>query len=486
MIEPLRHDPMASDDRCAQEASKFLASHTHLRFLILLKMTLRALALPWWSAVTLLNKFPVGVRMGWFADRPDIRQQITTKITGLMPLIARKLSPAQQTDLIMAALQEGGATHDDIEAAFGVEDLVVYGDAPAFWALFCEQMQWSATDDKHKKFAAGLIRDLMSLAILTALQVLKGIDRAVYLAKLPVEIHVAIAEERIKLEELDPTRPFLAADELEIATPEVLTEYIPLEEFLPLFGEAKKALGFEPEEVAEVGSEEPARISDDGTPTPLLPPRDVDALEGRASKPDDGDGEVKVSDVDLLEDLSDEDQQAIDRLDGTGGQHSDLDQPFENPEAKPLTREQQLRAQGLHVPELDMSELEPPPGGSNGTTEVESLRRNLEEARFMLTTEVAERLGTSNLRLLLALFTERAWPESEPDRRDLMSAFLIAQDPVKHTPERLDRLKIENLHAQFCGAVLHINRELSSVVRKSFFSSSASGAKLPPPLPTTG
>src|SRR5690349_16621033 len=262
MIEPLRHDPTTSDDRKAQDASKHLSERPNLRFLALHLMTLRVLGLPWWSPSALLQKFPVSVRMTWFADRPDVRQQITTKISGLVPKIARTLGPDQQTDLIMAALQEQVTSEDDIEAAFGVEDLIVYGDAAAFWVLFCEQMQWGATDDKHKQLVAGLIRDLMSLGILTALQVIKTIDRRVWLAKLPTEIQAAIAEERIKREEFDPTLPFLAADELDIATHDVLTGHIPLEEFLPLFGEAKKALGFEEETPPS------ANNAGEGNPTP--------------------------------------------------------------------------------------------------------------------------------------------------------------------------------------------------------------------------
>lgn len=257
MIEPLKHEEVAkkTDEALRDEARAHLAKTPKLQIVAELLDKLRRLALPWWSPQRLRGAFPSPMRMGWFAERADLRQSITHELTGLAPKAARRLAPEAQASLIDAVIDCGDIECERFEAAFDPKDLVVYGPVVALWRQFRENMVWEAQTRPHQDLAAWLIRIVLAdksdagmarKPLLTPWEVRSAIDPKVWHTMLPLDVRVAIDEARLARERTLPREPFLARNELEIVTPEIMTSHIPLRELHRIFVVAEKALGFEP------------------------------------------------------------------------------------------------------------------------------------------------------------------------------------------------------------------------------------------------
>jgi len=117
------------------------------------------------------------------------------------------------------------------------------------------RMPWEQDTPEHQELIAWLLRALLSSEsafgpkrkpILTSWDVRTRIEGHLWHTHIPLEIRVAIDEARHAREKEHPRKPFLAVDDLAIATPEVLTENIPLRELMEIFLAAETAMGFSP------------------------------------------------------------------------------------------------------------------------------------------------------------------------------------------------------------------------------------------------
>ena len=90
--KPLQHqDPQKkNDEELAKEARGHLAASPPLQLMAELLTKLRAMDFAWWSPDKLRHFAPAAERMAWFEQRPDLRQQITTTLTGYAPKATRK------------------------------------------------------------------------------------------------------------------------------------------------------------------------------------------------------------------------------------------------------------------------------------------------------------------------------------------------------------------------------------------------------------
>src|SRR5438552_17092297 len=115
----LQHrEPDSKDDETLRrEARVHLASEPALQLVAELIARLRELELPWWTPVKLRERWGSIERMGWFRERSDIRQHITTSLTGLSPRAARRKAPDFQGSLIDSVIDEGDITPRAFEAA---------------------------------------------------------------------------------------------------------------------------------------------------------------------------------------------------------------------------------------------------------------------------------------------------------------------------------------------------------------------------------
>src|SRR5260221_8890254 len=123
MPSKLTHgDAPKTDLKLEEEAAAHLAGSPTLQLMTELLTRLRDLAFPWWTPDHLRVAHPATERMKWFAARPDVRQRITTELTGLAPKAARNKTPEFQADLIDSVIDSGDITVDTFERAFEPSD----------------------------------------------------------------------------------------------------------------------------------------------------------------------------------------------------------------------------------------------------------------------------------------------------------------------------------------------------------------------------
>ncbi|MGK3995743.1 hypothetical protein [Sorangium sp. So ce1024] len=283
----LQHrDPDSKDDETLRrEARVHLASEPALQLVAELVARLRELDLPWWTPVKLRERFGAVERLGWFRERSDIRQQITTSLTGLAPRAARRKTPDFQGALIDSVIDEGDITPRAFEAAFDPRDLAVYGPAAAYWQFFRESMPWDEDTPQHQEIVAWLLKALLAdrspfegigrTPILTPWDVRTAIDGRLWQTRIPLEVRVAIDNARLKQERERPGVPFHADGELAIAGPDVIAANIPPREILPVVQLAQKAMRFDAPRgapKADAPKAAPAELSSGRNGAPAAPP----------------------------------------------------------------------------------------------------------------------------------------------------------------------------------------------------------------------
>lgn len=91
--------------------------------------------LAWWSLHDRYDSYTV---MGWFKQRPDIRQAILTRMCDFPAKAGRLMDPSTQASLIEMVVQSGDRTAADFDAAVRPEDIVVYGQADDVFRQFAD------------------------------------------------------------------------------------------------------------------------------------------------------------------------------------------------------------------------------------------------------------------------------------------------------------------------------------------------------------
>ena len=256
MLTPLEHAnaEQKTEETLGEEGRAHLASNPVLQIVAELMTNLRALELPWWSPEFLRERWSATERMRWLKGRPDLRQRITTALTGLAPNAARKKTAEFQASLLDSVVDEGDVSPRRFDEAFDAFDLVLYGPVAEFWATFMERMPWYEDTAPHQELIAVALDALLAeesalegmtrKPILTPLQVRTAIDGRVWHTRMPLEVRIAIDEARLLQEAERPREPFHAEHDLAIAASSVIAGSIPLRELLPVFRAAERAMGF--------------------------------------------------------------------------------------------------------------------------------------------------------------------------------------------------------------------------------------------------
>jgi len=258
VLEPLRHHAYAlgDDDVLAREAAQQLAKLPQLQLVGELWWELRSYGFAWWAPELLRTWWPAAQRMKWLAQRSDLRQRITSQLTGLPPNAARKRSPTFQAELIDAVVDEGDVSSSDFEGAFDPFDMVVYGPVGNVWRAFRSALPVESGGHELERLTAWLLRALLSdrsmmreqlkrRPILSPWDLRTAIDGEVWHTRMPLEIRVAIDEARFRQEKLRPGRTFGARHDLAIAAPEQIAAHVPLIDLVGVLDCAEQAMGFE-------------------------------------------------------------------------------------------------------------------------------------------------------------------------------------------------------------------------------------------------
>ncbi|WP_437800924.1 hypothetical protein [Sorangium sp. So ce693] len=295
----LQHrDPESKDDETLRrEARVHLASEPALQLVAELIARLRELDLPWWTPVKLREQFGAVERMGWFRERSDVRQQITTSLTGLSPKAARRKTPDFQGALIDSVIDESDITPRAFEDAFDPRDLAVYGPAGGYWQFFRDSVPWDQDTPQLQEIVAWLLKALLAdrspfegigrTPILTPWDVRTAIDGRLWQTRIPLEIRVAIDNARLKQERERPGVPFHADGELAIAGPDVIAANIPPRDILPVVQLAQKAMRFDGPRAATPKGAAPVELSSGrgGAPAAAPPGGAASASAPGASAP---------------------------------------------------------------------------------------------------------------------------------------------------------------------------------------------------------
>ena len=253
MPPPLVHPNHAVDaDALRQEAKDHLARWPALQVMAEVLIELRIAGVPWWEPFHVGERWGLRERLGWFEQRPDLREEIARSMTGLSLRNGRRRSVAFQAELIEAMADP---VHDAqrLDDAFDPRDLVVYGPVGELWDQAVGQIPWDA------ELPPALVERLLGLllsersahlgttrpALLTPWQLRTAIDTRAWQAHLPARIRAMVDEARLHKELVEPGAPFTARDELEIVTVGVLATSFPLRAIRPVFSAAARIMGLE-------------------------------------------------------------------------------------------------------------------------------------------------------------------------------------------------------------------------------------------------
>ncbi|WP_394842641.1 hypothetical protein LZC95_36920 [Pendulispora brunnea] len=254
----LRHaDPEKRDDATlAQEAQSHIGKGPALQLVAELLQKLRVGGFSWWTPEQTRSLWPASVRMGWLVQRPDIRQRITTGLTGLAPRAARNKTPEFQGALIDSVIEDGDVTVKQFDEAFTVEEIAVYGPTGEIWQKFRERLPWDQDTPSHQELVSWLFEAFLASQssvggysrkpILTSLALRTAIPGKIWHTRIPLEVRVAIDDLRFQREKVKPSEAFHAIHDLSVATPSIIASNIALRELTRVVDVAEKSMGFIP------------------------------------------------------------------------------------------------------------------------------------------------------------------------------------------------------------------------------------------------
>jgi hypothetical protein len=287
---PLVHARTDDVDALKQEQSDHLARWPALQVMAEALIALRAAGAPWWESAALGVRWPLSERLQWLEQRPDLREDVTRRLTGLTLREGRGRSVAFQAELI-DAVAEPRIDARRIEEAFDPRDLATYAPVGELWDEMMRRIPWDA------EIPPALVEQLLGILlaerstllgatrspVLSAWKLRAAIDTRAWQAHVPSRVRAAVDEARLHKELVEPGAPFTARDELAIATPAVLASNLPLRALRPVFVAAARVLGFE---VPAPAYSRPAPKGEHGEPA-----NDCDATQ----EDRDADAEVTVS-----------------------------------------------------------------------------------------------------------------------------------------------------------------------------------------------
>ncbi len=198
--------------------------------------------------------------MNALKDRPKLRATILTGATGTHEKIAPRMSAEAAGETLQIALDEEIATPQQIVELFESDDRQRYLDDKALWAFTFEGEPWSksrqgAERERARRLFGYLLGRALHHKLIDQKELITALSVARLTTLLPPQILAAIIEAS-----LDSSNKFSHADLVEVAPPEKLAEYVPLDYVwekvvLPLIVERHGYAGGGGEPIAEKKAE---------------------------------------------------------------------------------------------------------------------------------------------------------------------------------------------------------------------------------------
>lgn len=270
-VKPLVHNKPETkkDEELAKEAKSYFDQHPALqaqaeiwyRTLELIKTPNeqnKLDILPWWNLQYNRDTFTVTERMRCLAQRPDIRQQITTKLTGMKQKAARAMDANLQASLIDSAVDQNDITLLELEEAFDAQTWAVYLFKNTFWNALAKDALGKAVEAntaREKEFFAFMLDVFLKSRgthdgkplkpILSHLDVRQAIDLETWIKRIPIEKRIAVDRARLDQERKNPKgQSMTALQEIEIVGLETIVGKIDLVDLVPVINKAGEAMGF--------------------------------------------------------------------------------------------------------------------------------------------------------------------------------------------------------------------------------------------------
>lgn len=251
----LVHDGSDSDETRKAEAREWAQRRPAVQLVGELIARLRGLSPEWWSPAVVRDLWPPLTRMRWFEGRPDIRQRITTALTGLPRNAARAKSCEFQAELFDSVMAAGDVDAAAFDAAFDPIEIATYADPAEIWDAFRERMPWGDDSPVQQRLVGSLLRSMLAdrssldpaltrRPILGALDVRGAIDSSVWQSRIPLELRVAMDDARIAWERARGREPYQSRHDLQVVTPEAIPMYVPILDLLGVFQLAGEVMGF--------------------------------------------------------------------------------------------------------------------------------------------------------------------------------------------------------------------------------------------------
>jgi hypothetical protein len=246
------HTNLAKDGVREQEAKDHLARWPALQVMAEVLIELRVAGVLWWEPLRAGERWGIRQRLGWFEQRPDLREAIARSLTGLTLRNGLRRSVGFQAELI-EAVADPIEDAQRVEDAFDPRDLVVYGPVGELWDEAVGRIPWDT------ELPPALIERLLSVLlsersfllgttrppILTPWDVRSAIGARPWQAHLPARVRALVDDARLEKELVEPGVPFTARDEIEIVTVGVLATCFPLRALRPVFSAAARIMGLE-------------------------------------------------------------------------------------------------------------------------------------------------------------------------------------------------------------------------------------------------
>jgi len=268
-VNPLIHkNSESSDQELSKEASAYYSQHTPLQAQAELWIKILELiktpdangkidTLPWWNLQYTRNTFTVKQRMQALNQRPDIRQQVTTQLTGMKQKAARAMPADLQATLIDSAIDQGDISLLELEEAFDAQTWAVYIFQNTFWNALANDgliKIVEANTEREKQFIAyaldvflktrGSFGGQQLKPVLTHLDVRLAIDPEIWIKRIPMTKRIEVDRARLDQERKNPRIPFTAQRELQIVGLDTIVQSIDLSDLVPVIRAAGESMGF--------------------------------------------------------------------------------------------------------------------------------------------------------------------------------------------------------------------------------------------------
>lgn len=215
------------------------------------------LYLSWWS---LHDRYDAYTAMGWFKQRPDIRQKILSKLCGFPAKAGRLMDLSAQANLIELVIESGDRSSADFDTAIRSEDLVVYGQADDIFKQFADSFPKEQLKDpaQHARtlhiltevltlFVEGKELDSSSRIspILSHLdfRLALGVDE--WHRYIPERIRIEFDKRRILQERNRANELFTTRDEIKFVGMKTIVESFPFEGIKKIFDVASNRVRFD-------------------------------------------------------------------------------------------------------------------------------------------------------------------------------------------------------------------------------------------------